>query len=149
MEEFEPEHYQALVDADESYRSLFSFEGVELVETRRPETDEEITPSDGLLEAEIEKQDELDTYIEGLAEDWAQEYLNALQRQVDRLQKSTSLSNREFVAFLLAESPRTTWSRGAELMGIAEGTFSGKIGEKVRPKIEEAEATAELAERVR
>jgi hypothetical protein len=150
IEEFEPEHFERLVDADESFQSDFSFDGIEIVEIRRPGIDEEeFTPSDGLLETTIDNRDSLDEYIAHLAEDWAEEFLKNIEGEVNKLQKQTSLSNREFVAFVLAESPRVTWARAAELMGITEGTFSGKIGDKVRPKIEEAEATAEIAKRVR
>lgn len=149
MKEFKPELYQSLADADESYRSPFSFEKIELVEVQRPGiNDEDFTPGDGLFEARIHDRDELDPHICDLAEDWTEEYLSAIRKEISMLQKSTSLSNREFVAFVLAESPRITWARAAELMGITEGTFSGKIGEKVRPKIEEAEMTTQFAERI-
>jgi predicted DNA-binding protein (UPF0251 family) len=150
MKELEPEHYQALADADDSYQSSFSFEKVELIEVRQPGIDdEEFTPSDGLLEAQVKDKDELDPHIRNTLDDWIEEYLTAVRKEINEIQKSTSLSNREFVAFVLAESPRITWSQAAELMGITEGTFSGKIGDKVRPKIEKAEATTEVANRVR
>jgi hypothetical protein len=147
MQASDPDHHQVLADEDGSDDAPFSFEAVALVESRRPD-EGPITPSDGLLEAEIEAAHELDPDVRDLAEDWAEEYLSALRQRVDRLQKSTALSNREFVAFVLAESPRITWSRAAASMGIAEGTFSGKVGEKVRPKIRDAAATVDLAERV-
>lgn len=58
----------------------------------------------------------------------------------------TDLTLKEATALVLAENPELTWADAADLMEIAEGTFKGKMGNEVRPKVERATATMAFAD---
>jgi predicted DNA-binding protein (UPF0251 family) len=129
----------------------FSFDELELIERRPPHSiGESHSLNDELLEITINNRNELDELIiRDCEETWNSDYLANIRGEVNKLQRSTSLAHREFVALVLAENPDITWARSAELMGISEGTFSGKMGEKVTPKIEEAQTTVNFVTNIR
>lgn len=57
--------------------------------------------------------------------------------------EESELTQREYLAYVLAESTAKTGRQSAKLMGITEGTYWGKLG-RARDKRDGAEATTEL-----
>jgi predicted DNA-binding protein (UPF0251 family) len=57
--------------------------------------------------------------------------------------EESELTQREYLAYVLAEVSDKTGKESAELMGITEGTYWGKLG-RARDKKDAAEATTEL-----
>lgn len=56
-----------------------------------------------------------------------------------------TLTHKELAALMFAESDRITGKMGADILNISDGNFYSKVN-KAREKIDEAKATAELAE---
>jgi predicted DNA-binding protein (UPF0251 family) len=57
--------------------------------------------------------------------------------------EESELTQREYLAFVLAEATDKTGKKSAEIMGITEGTYWGKLG-RARDKKDAAKATTEL-----
>jgi len=57
--------------------------------------------------------------------------------------EESELTKREYLAYVLAEASDKTGKQSAEIMGITEGTYWGKLG-RARDKKDAAEATTEL-----
>lgn len=57
--------------------------------------------------------------------------------------KDSDLTQREYLAFVLAEATDKTGKESAEIMAIEEGTYWGKLG-RARDKMNEADTTIEL-----
>jgi predicted DNA-binding protein (UPF0251 family) len=76
----------------------------------------------------------------------AKEYLADMFLDLSKLERvveESAFSKREYLAYVLAEESDLTGAESAELMGIAPGTYWGKLG-RARNKIEEAEITTGL-----
>jgi len=64
--------------------------------------------------------------------------------KLERVVEESDFSKREYLACVLAEESDLTGAESAELMGITEGTYWGKLG-RARNKIRKAEVTTGLA----
>lgn len=76
----------------------------------------------------------------------AKEYLTGMFLDLSKLERvveESAFSKREYLAYVLAEESNLTGAESADLMGIKEGTYWGKVG-RARNKIEEAEITTGL-----
>lgn len=59
---------------------------------------------------------------------------------IETLIEQSQLTEREYLAYVLAEATDLTGKESSELMNIEEGTYWGKLG-RARDKTEAAEAT--------
>lgn len=64
--------------------------------------------------------------------------------EVEEFIEDSLFTQRELVAYLLAERTDMTWEEAAEEMGISYGTYSGKMGNNVAEKKKRARATVKL-----
>jgi len=67
------------------------------------------------------------------------EQLGDLESKIEE----SELTQREYLAYVLAEATEKTGRESAEIMNITEGTYWGKLG-RARDKRDAAEATTEL-----
>lgn len=61
---------------------------------------------------------------------------------------TTDFSVREALALVLSEHPTVTYDKASTIMGIARGTYAGKLSNDVRPKIERSKHTVEFADSI-
>ena len=135
-----PDDLDRLETAHNDSESPFAWEDIDLTfERSQIDGSEELTPHTYTGDAADE--------VHSLAREFGWDYVDAVRDGVRRTQNETDLSPREFVAFVLAESP-ITWQEAATLMGIADGTFSSKMEREVRPQIESCRATVQFVDRV-
>lgn len=80
--------------------------------------------------------------LELLEEYLPDSFLESLGNLEDKIE-SSDLTKREYLAYVLAEATEKTGKESAELMGIEEGTYWGKLG-RARDKKDAAGATIEL-----
>lgn len=86
-----------------------------------------------------------DEQLEELAYEFAETWITCLQDTVREHQQQTALSPKEFVTLVIMENPSCGEAHVADALGVSTGTVRGKLG-RVREKLDEADATAELAE---
>jgi len=96
---------------------------------------DELTPHTGTGDAGKE--------VHELAREFGWNYVEAIRDEVRNYQSMTTLSPREFVAFVLSQS-HLTYDEAASEMGISSGTFASKMSREVNPEIEAAKKTVRL-----
>lgn len=80
-----------------------------------------------------------------LAEEFAEDWIACIHEVIEEEQEQTTLSPKQYAAYLGYRHPEWTESQTADALDITVGTFRGKIG-RVRKKIDEARATTSLAD---
>lgn len=83
-----------------------------------------------------------DNELELLEEYLPDSFLESIGNLEEKIEES-ELTQREYLAYVLAEATDKTGEKSAELMNIEEGTYWGKLG-RARDKKDSAEATQEL-----
>lgn len=69
-------------------------------------------------------------------------FLDSIGDLEEKIEES-ELTQREYLAYVLAEATEKTGKESAEMMNITEGTYWGKLG-RARDKMNAAEETTEL-----
>lgn len=135
-----PADLDALEDASDDPQSAFEWTGIDIVpEQTGVDGRTELVAHTGVDPAHEELRD--------FATEFGWDYIDAVRREIRQMQQATNFSPREFVAFVLWQNDNLTYETAAEEMGVAEGTFAGKIGHDVKPEIESARETVRLVER--
>lgn len=99
------------------------------------------------VEPEIEDQylPDDDPRLNALTHRFGDDWVENLIAEVRRDQESTSLSEKEFVAYVMHSDPKCKEKQIADALDVKVGTIRGKIG-RVKEKFEESRATVALAE---
>lgn len=138
-----PGDFNRLQDEHADDDSAFSWDGIWLeMEQRDLDGNEDLVPLTG-----IEPEDDDAEELRDLAADFGWDYVNEVRDEIRRQQDETDFSPREFVALVLDAASLPT-EISAHEMDVSEGNYAGKVG-RVREKIEQAEQTQHVTERVR
>ena len=139
----EPEGYDQLEAAYDDDESSFEWESIffERRVTGPNEGQGDFVPLTG-----VEAYDEPD--IDELASDFAWDYLDNIRTEIRERQEATDYSPREFVALVLDAAENCPEDDAHRVMDVSLGNYRGKKG-KVREKLQQAEETVRITERVR
>lgn len=129
----------ALEAAAENSDSPFEWGEITFEFDRRDGNREYLVPITGVPNNE-------ENEIHDIVDDFGWLVVDCIRDEIRRMQESTSLSPREFVALILSAE----WGEknAATIMDISVGNFRGKMG-KITDKLETAEQTQSVVARIR